>query len=166
MEQQPSGSKGFDIASMALATKIIMVSGILLLVDSFLLWQRVCSPGFSIPGEGTVGGGCFGASAWGGSGGFAGLLMGLLLIALLIFEGVQLANVSMNLPIASTKISAYLAFGVGGFAIIKVLIVLTSVIKPSLFGWIGLVLALVVAYGGWLHFQAPEPMTPPPPAAS
>jgi hypothetical protein len=47
-----------------------------------------------------------------------------------------------------------------------VLLVLTSPLKPSLFGWIGLVLALVVAYGGYLHFQAPEPATPPPPAAS
>jgi hypothetical protein len=166
MEQQPSGSKGFDIAAMALATKIIMVSGIVLLVVSFLQWQRVCSPGFNIPGQGSVGGICFGASAWGGSAGFAGLLMGLLLIALLIFEGVQLANVNMNLPIASTKISSYLAFGVGGFAILKVLIVLTSAIKPSLFAWVGLVLALVVAYGGFLHFKAAEPMTPPPPAAS
>jgi hypothetical protein len=165
MEQQPGGSKGFDIASMALATKITMVSGIVLLVVSFLQWQRVCSPSINIPGEGSVGGICFGASAWGGSASFAGLLMGLLLIALLIFEGVQLANVNMNMPIASTKISAYLAFGVGGFAILKVLIVLTSAIKPSLFAWIGLILALVVAYGGWLHFQVPEP-TPTPPAAS
>ena len=41
-------------------------------------------------------------------------------------------------------------------AILKILLVLTSAIKPSIFAWIGLVLALVVAYGGWLHFKAPE----------
>jgi hypothetical protein len=161
MEQQPSGSKGFDVASMALATKIIMVAGILLLVDSFLQWQRVCISGFgSFPGA------CGGVSAWSGSGSFFGFLMGILLIALLIFEGVQLANVNMNLPIASTKISAYLAFGVGVCAILKWLLTLTSSVKPSLWAWIGLVLALVVAYGGWLHFQQAEPTTPPPPAAS
>ena len=161
MEQQPGGSKGFDVASMALAAKIILVAGILLLVFSFLQWQKVCIGAFAgFPGA------CAGVSAWSGSGSFFGFMMGILLIALLIFEGVQLANVNMNMPISSTKISAYLAFAVGAFAILKVLLVLTSSIKPSIFAWIGLVLALVVAYGGYLDFKAPEPMTPPPPAAS
>ena len=36
-------SGGFDIAKMTLASKIVMVSGILLLVDSFLSWQKVCA---------------------------------------------------------------------------------------------------------------------------
>ena len=71
MEQQPSGSKGFDMAAMALGSKIIMVGGILLLVDSFLKWQKIC---FGFAGVQTV---CGGASAWNGSGGFFGLLMGL-----------------------------------------------------------------------------------------
>ena len=72
----------------------------------------------------------------------------------------------MNLPIAPTKTSAYLAFAVGVCAILKILLVLTSEIKPSIFGWIGLVLALVVAYGGYLQFKAPEAASPAPPAAS
>jgi hypothetical protein len=162
MEQQPSGSKGFDMATMALGSKIIMVAGILLLVDSFLKWQKVC---FGFAGVQTV---CGGATAWAGSGSFFGLLMGLALIVLLIFEGTRLANVNMNLPITPTKTSAYLAFAVGVCAILKIIFVLTSVIKPSLFGWIGLVLALVVAYGGYLQFKAPETASPaaPPPAAS
>jgi hypothetical protein len=160
MEQQPSGSKGFDMAAMALGSKIIMVAGILLLVDSFLKWQKIC---FGFAGVQTV---CGGASAWNGSGGFFGLLMGLALIVLLIFEGTQLANVNMNLPIAPTKTSAYLAFAVGVCAILKILLVLTSSIKPSLFAWIGLLLALGVAYGGYLQFKAPEAASPAPPAAS
>jgi len=168
MEQQPSsGSKGFDMSAMALATKIIMVAGILLLVDSFLHWQQVCLPGVSIPGQGTFGGGCYGYSGWAGNGSFAGLLMGLLLIVLLIFEATQLANVNMNLPIASTKISAYLAWAVAVFAIIKLLLILGN--HSAIWAYIGVVLALVVAYGGVLHFQAPEPASPSaptPPAAS
>ena len=160
-QQQPGGAKGFDMAAMALATKIILVAGILLLVFSFLQWQKVC-----IGAIGGFPGACAGVSAWSGSGSFAGLLMGLLLIVLLIFEGVQIANVNMNLPIASTKVSAYLAWAVAAFAVIKILIVLTSPVKPSIFAWIGLILALVVGYGGYLHFQAEEPAAPPPPAAS
>jgi hypothetical protein len=166
MEQQPSGSKGFDMAAMALGTKIIFVAGILLLVDSFLQWQRFCVPSVNIPGSGTFGGGCAGVSAWSGSGSFFGLLMGLLVIILLIFEGTQLANVNLNLPIAPTKTSAYLAFAVGICAILKTLLMLTSSLKPSIFGWIGFILALVVAYGGYLQFKAPEAATPAPPAAS
>jgi hypothetical protein len=159
MEQQPSGSKGFDMAEMALGSKIIMVAGILLLVDSFLQWQKVCIS------FGGVTAACAGVSAWSGSGSFFGLLMGLLLIVLLIFEGVQLAKVDMgNLPMPKTKISAYLAFAVGVCSILKVLLALTSSIKPSLFAWIGLVLALVVAYGGYLQFKA-EAAMPTPPAA-
>ena len=34
---------GFDMAKMTMASKIVMVSGILLLVDSFLSWQKVCA---------------------------------------------------------------------------------------------------------------------------
>ncbi len=161
MEQQPGGSKGFDVASMALAAKIILVAGILLLVSASCNGRRSASERSPDSPERVRR-----VSAWSGSGSFFGFMMGILLIALLIFEGVQLANVNMNMPISSTKISAYLAFAVGAFAILKVLLVLTSSIKPSIFAWIGLVLALVVAYGGYLDFKAPEPMTPPPPAAS
>ena len=35
-------SSGFDMAKMSTASKIVMVAGILLLVDSFLSWQKVC----------------------------------------------------------------------------------------------------------------------------
>lgn len=135
---------------MAMATKIIGVAGILLLVVSFLSWQKVCAD------LGPVGNFCAKASAWGGSGSFAGLIMGLLLIVLLIFEVVRLTNASAvsGLPVAPSKAAAYLGFGVTAFAIIKFLFAVTN--DGTLFAWIGLILALAVGYGSWLNFQEPE----------
>ena len=67
-------SGGFDMAKISTASKIVMVSGILLLVDSFLSWQKVCFD------TGVLGNLCGKANAWGGDGGFAGVIMGILLI--------------------------------------------------------------------------------------
>jgi len=37
-----SGSSGFDMSKMSTAEKVLAVSSILLLIDSFLPWQRSC----------------------------------------------------------------------------------------------------------------------------
>ena len=145
MENKPAG--GFDLAGLTTASKIMLVSGILLLIDSFLAWQSVCIVGI-----------CVSASAWGGSGGFAGVIMGILLIVLVIWEVVQLGNMAGNLQIGipPTKGSAYLGFAVVVFGILKLIIVLTSSVKPSIFGWIGLVLLVILGYGSWMKYQEVE----------
>jgi hypothetical protein len=150
-------SGGFDMSRVSIASKILMGAGILLLIDSFLQWQRVCVEFAGISG-------CSGVSAWAGSGSFFGLLMGLCLIALLILEVMEAAGAAENLklPISPSKASAYLGFGVVIFGVLKLIIVLTSDVKPSLFGWVGLVLILAVGYGAWMRFQEPETAAPPP----
>jgi hypothetical protein len=149
-------SGGFDISKATMGSKIVGVCGILLLIDSFLQWQRVC---VSVAGFGA----CGGVSAWGGSGSGFGVIMGILLIILVIWEVVQLAGMAgnVNLPIAPSKGSAYLGFAVAAFGILKFILVLTSSVKPSLFGWIGLVLIIGVGYGSWMKFQEPETAAPP-----
>ncbi len=146
--QRPKPS--FDMASMATATKIVLVGGILLLVDSFLSWQKVCVD------AGPIGNFCGKATAWGGDGSFAGLIMGLLLIALLVFEVVRLTNAEItgSLPMASSKVAAYLGFAVVGFGVLKFLLVITN--HAAFAAWIGLVLLAVVGYGSWLHLKEPE----------
>jgi hypothetical protein len=154
-------SGGFDVSTLSTASKILLVGGILLLIDSFLQWQRVCIDFGGVAGLGTR---CGGFSAWAGSGSFFGLLMGLSTLALLIWEGIQLAGAGDNIkvPIPASKVSAYLGFGVAGFGILKLLLVLISDVKPSLFGWIGLILILVIGYGAWMKFQEPETAAAPP----
>jgi len=152
-------SGGFDISKATMGSKIVGVCGILLLIDSFLPWQKVCVDLGAIG----LGSRCAGASAWGGSGGGIGVIMGILLIVLVIWEVVQLAGMAgnINLPVAPSKGSAYLGFAVVVFGLIKLIIVLTSDVKPSLWGWIGLVLILGVGYGSWMKFQEPETAMPP-----
>lgn len=155
--EKPSG---FDMSKMSMADKIIAGAGILLLIDSFLKWQKVC---FDFGGVAGLGKTCPGVNAWSGSGSFFGLLMGLCVIVLLVWEGLQMAGAAGNikLPISSSKASAYLGFGVVVFGVLKLLLVLTSDVKPSLFGWVGLILILAVGYGAWMKFQEPESAMPP-----
>jgi hypothetical protein len=152
-------SGGFDISDATMGTKIVGICGILLLVDSFFAWQKVCVD----LGALGLGSRCAGASAWGGSGSGLGAIMGILLIILVIWEVVQLAGMAgnVNLPIAPSKGSAYLGFAVVVFGLLKFILVLTSDVKPSLFGWIGLVLILGIGYGSWMKFQEPETSAPP-----
>jgi hypothetical protein len=156
-------SGGFDMSKMSMADKIIAGAGILLLIDSFLQWQKVCFDFGGITGLGRT---CGGVNAWSGSGSFFGLLMGICVIVLLVWEGLQMAGSAgiVKLPISASKASAYLGFGVVGFGVLKLLIVLTSAVKPSIFGWLGLILILAVGYGAWMRFQEPEGA--PPSAAS
>jgi hypothetical protein len=160
--EKPSGS--FDIANVTMASKIVLVGGILLLVDSFLAWQKVCVS--DIVGDAAgIPNYCAKANAWGGSGGFAGLLMGILLIVLLIWEAVQLSNMQMNLSIGVTpsKGSAYLGWAVVAFGLLKFVLVVSN--EPAMGAWIGLILLIVIAYGSWMRFQEPESAAPPAPAA-
>jgi hypothetical protein len=143
MENKPAG--GFDISGLTTASKIMLVSGILLLIDSFLAWQSVCIVGI-----------CVSANAWGGSGGFAGVIMGILLIVLLIWEVVQLANMAGNIQvgIAPTKGSAYLGFAVVVFGLLKFIIAVTN--EGGFGAWVGLVLLVILGYGSWMKFQEVE----------
>jgi hypothetical protein len=153
-------SGGFDMSKLSIASKILLGAGILLLIDSFLQWQRVCIDFGGVAGLGNT---CGGVNAWSGSGSFFGLLMGLCVIVLLVWEGMQAAGAAgnMKMPIPASKASAYLGFGVAGFGILKIILVLVSDVKPSLFGWIGLILILAVGYGAWMRFQEPEITAPP-----
>ena len=162
MEKQPSAS--FDIATVTMASKIIFIGGVLLLIDSFLAWQKVCVS--DIVGTTTgIPNYCAKANAWGGSGGFAGMLMGLLLIVLLIWEAVQISNLQMDLKIGVTpsKGTAYLGWAVVAFGLLKFVMVVGN--EAALGAWIGLVLLIVIAYGAWMRFQEPENAGPAAPAA-
>lgn len=161
--EKPSG--GFDMANMSMASKIILGGGILLLIDSFLSWQKVCVSDV-LGGLGGISDFCVKANAWGGSGGWAGLLMGILLIVLLAWEAVQLSNMQMNLSIGVTPSqgSAYLGFAVVAFGLLKFILAVTN--EPALFAWVGLVLLIVIAYGSWMKFQEPAGASATPPAPS
>jgi hypothetical protein len=146
MEQRNSG---FDMSGMSTASKILLIGGVLFIVDLFLPWNRVCVLGF-----------CGSTSGFSG----IGILNFLLALAIVVMEVLLLAkvNVQMGTPSQMMQIEAYLAFGLLVFTIIKILIDLTAI---YLFAFVGLVLALVVAYGGYMRWQESRlaPPAPPPP---
>ena len=152
-------SSGFDMSKISTAGKILMIAGVLYLIDLFLPWQRVCIDlGVDLPS------GC--ASASGASG--IGVLNLLLVLGLLVWEGLALSNVEISAPRA--LISAGLAAAIVLFTILKILIDNESI---YLWAWLGLVLALVIGYGGWMRWQEHQAgggstamgggMAPPPP---
>jgi hypothetical protein len=148
-----------DWRALSTGTKIIIGAGLLLLIDTFLAWQEVSVEvsGVEIASASQ--------NAWNG---FWGVVMGLALIALLVWVGLQIANVDINLNVPERTVTAVLAGIVFVFAVLKNLIDDYSA-WPS---YVGIVLAAVIAVGAWMRLQEPEPAAapaapaPPPPPAS
>ena len=149
-----------NLADLSTATKVLLGAGVLMFIDLFLSWQKECV-------DTPIGDVCGSRSGWAGW----GVLIGLLTIALIVWEGVTLAGIASNLnvPVAATLVSAALAAGILFFTIIKILVDNEARSWPM---WIGLLLAIAIAAGGWLKYkETPEvatapaepPATPPPP---
>ena len=146
-----------DLKALSRGTQIIVGAGLLLLIDTFLAWQKVDFA--EVLGiEGSVS-----RNAWHG---FWGVVMGLALIALLAWVGLRIANVNLNLNVPERTVTAGLAGLVFVFAVLKNLIDDYS----AWASYVGIVLAAAVAVGAWLHLQEPEvaaaPAAPEPPPPS
>lgn len=171
-----SGSSSFDMSKMSTAEKLLAGGSVLLLIDSFLAWQKFCAD------LGPLGGNvCVGTlSAWQGSGGIFGVLMGLGAIALVVLGVLSMTGSmsNMNLGTMSTdKILGFLGLGVAAFGLLKFILVLTN--SPGWAAFVGLVLLVAIAYGAWQKVQSsggfqmgdtggtmgggtPPPSSPPP----
>jgi hypothetical protein len=145
------------MSRVSTASKILLIAGVLYIIDLFLPWQRACFElGLDLPGT------C--ATELGAAG--IGVLNLLLAIALVAWEGMAVGGVEINAPKA--LISAVLAGSIVVFTILKIIVDSDSL---YLFAWIGLILALVIGYGGWMRWQEHEAagggfgggVTPPPP---
>lgn len=162
MAQRPS----FDMGKLTTADKILLGGALLLFIDSFLRWQQVC-----IPKElaALVGGRCGGFSAWGGSASFAGVLMALFALLLLAGSVAMLSGITLPVTLPMSTVLAGLTGGTVLFGLLKFIFVVGN---HGAFGaWVGLILILAVAYGGYMKMQeqktAPPAagFTPPPPPA-
>jgi hypothetical protein len=157
MAQRPS----FDFAKLSTASKILLVASGVYIIDSFLpYWNRVCvSGGFGFPG------GCAGTGLWHDW----GILAGLLAIAILAMEVITILGVqiSMGTPQLRNQIEAGLAGGVLLFTLLRIIVDRHFL---SWGAWLGLILAIAIAYGGWMRWQEAQlgtgTSTPPPPPPS
>lgn len=143
----------FDLSKMSMADKLLLFGGLLLFIDTFLPWQRVC---ISFGGVGA----CASASAWGGSGSFFGVLTGIFSLLLVAWVAMTMMGTNIQVGVPASTVSTILVGGTVVFGVIKVLFVLFN---HSGFGaWIGLILILAIAYGGYTKMQEPKTAVPPP----
>jgi hypothetical protein len=151
MAQRPS----FDMAKLTTADKILLGGALLLFIDSFLSWQRVCTPSAVSAIIGKI---CVGASAWGGNGGFAGVLMAIFALLLLAGSVAMLSGVNLPVTLPMSTVLAGLTGGTVLFGVIKFLFVVAN--HAALGAWIGLILILAVAYGGYMKMQEQKAIPP------
>lgn len=123
------------VKRLPLGGQLVLGGGVLLLIDTFLPWQKISIGPFS--------------NSWTAWHGFWGVLLGLMTIALVVWAAARAFGV--ELPVKVPDGVTTLALGV--------LILLFALIKNiaddySAWGsYLGIVLAAGVAYGAWLTFQ-------------
>jgi hypothetical protein len=137
---------------MSTGTKIALPAAILLLIDLFLPWQ-------DFGNELTEGVGLdLSVNGWHG---FWGILLGLVTIALIVWIGLQVAGVDLsgvNLPVTHAMITLGVGVLLAAVAIIKLLTILGD--EPTIWAFIGLILAAVAAYGAYQRSREMEEPLP------
>jgi hypothetical protein len=126
------------IASLSTPRKLLLGSGVLLLINSFLPWYHVSAFGVSAS-----------ASGWHQ----IGTLAWIVLIATLIWEGVRLAGAA---PVPEKQGDLVTALGAGLVVVLGVIFLIVRLSDGGLgIGfWLGLILLAAFAYGAFQLFQA------------
>ncbi len=132
-------------SALSRGAQLMFIGSILLLIDSFLSWQKYDGPGSEFAEQ-------LGVSdeltrnAWHG----VGVIMGLLVIVLIAWLVVRLAASDVQLPVSDAMTGAVLGILILIFTIIKIL---ADNEYRTIWAWIGLLLAVVIAVGAWLSVQ-------------
>lgn len=126
-----------DISKLSHGAKLVIAGTVVFLIISFFNWQEVKFAGIATAG----------VSMWHGW----GVLAGLLAIALLVWEGLRLANIEVALPVGPAMTSAFLA----------ILLLITTILKflvdnefRTWAAWLGLILAIAITVGAYMNMQA------------
>ncbi|HEX5948872.1 MAG TPA: hypothetical protein VFZ45_04835 [Actinomycetota bacterium] len=152
---QPQRPGGFDMARMTTGSKVVLVTAILLFIDLFFPWQGVDFGDFLGTDLGS-------ANVSGFNG--LGVLVAILCIAVIVWEGMLAAGVTINTGASSPAlIGAALA---AATALVTIIAFLTKLDAIKWGAFVGLILALVMTYGAYLRFQESRAggMSPPPAA--
>ena len=147
MNTRSDASSGLN--ALSTGTKIIVPAAVLLLIDLFLSWQKACV-------DTPIGDVCGTASGWDG---FWGVLTGLLTIVLLVWIGLQIANVDLsgvNMPVSNAMITLGLGVLVLAATLIKLLTIIGD--ESSWPAYVGIILAAVAAYGAYVRSREVEDM--------
>jgi hypothetical protein len=121
--------------------KLVLGAAVVLFVVSWFNW-------FEVEGFG-------GENMWNG----IGVLAGLLLIALIVWQALRLANLDLEIGVTPAMITAALAILVLLFTFARFIDkpggeLAADVIDRTLWAWLGLILAIVLVIGAWMNMQA------------
>ncbi len=139
---QPQRPGGFDMGRLTTGQKVLLAAGVLYLISMFLPWVSVdIGEAFGID-VGSV-------SANGFTG--IGMISGILVIALLIWEGLAAAGTNVNLGTTSPAlVGAILG---GATAVFGIINFLTSLDGVAIGAFLGLLFSIALAYGAYVRFQ-------------
>ena len=139
---------GFDLAKMTTAAKIILVSGILYLINLFLPWNKACFGGGSIEGF-EIPSACASVNGLHG----LGVINLILVLVIIAMEIIIIMGLENNMPMEAAQ-RQMIGSGLIGLLLILTLIkILVDNEALSWPAWLGLILAAVMAYGGFMRFQ-------------
>ena len=130
-----------DISKLTHGAKFVLSASIAFLIVSFFSWFKVGDVGV--------------ASGWSG----VGFLAGLLAIALIVWEGMRLADINLELGVSQSMITAALSVLLLIFALIRFISkpgggLASSIVDRTLWAWLGLILAIVIVIGAWVKMRA------------
>jgi hypothetical protein len=121
--------------ALPLGRQLILGAGVLLLIDTFLPWQSWDIGPFTVT-----------LNAWHGG---WGVLLGLLTLAIVGWVGARALEIALPGEIPDGVATLVLGLLIVGFALIKTLADSNS----TVWSYIGVILAGVVAYGAWLVYS-------------
>jgi len=124
-----------DISKLTHGVKVVLGASIAFLIVSIFHWQEISIGAFSV-----------GVSMWHGW----GVLAGLLAIAIIVWEGLRLANMKIEIGLTPAMVTAALSILLLFFTILKVLLDNYR----TVWAWLGLLLAIFVAVGAWANMKA------------
>lgn len=124
-----------DISKLTHGAKLVLGGTILFLIVSIFNWQAVDTVVGSI-----------GVNMWHGW----GVLAGLIAIAIIVWEGLRLANMKIEIGLTPAMVTAALAILLLVFTVLKFLV---SNEFRTFWAWLGLLLAILVAVGAWLNMK-------------
>ena len=131
-----------DISKLSHGAKVVLVAGIVFLITSFFNWFEVTDTSF-------------GESMWHG----VGFLAGLLLLALIVWQAIRLANINLEIGVTPSMITAALAALLLIFTFIRFISkpgsgLADDLVDRTFWAWLGLILAIVIAVGAWMNMRA------------
>ena len=127
------------LAELNHGAKVVLGSAIALLIVSFFHWFTY---------------GPFGENMWHG----IGVIAGLLVIALIAWQAIRLANIDVEIGVTPAMITAVLAVLTFVFVLIRFIDKpgsgpVSDVIDRSIWAWLGLILAIVLVAGAWANMK-------------